>query len=291
MRRPDWRALLRVLGSRQHDPRGQFPAGYAFDSDGGLPTGLDQSLRRRMQTLLEKLGEHVDEAVSRGDAPADGALNVATWCFRSCPRRIVPHVVTAVADLDGMRAHPLHGPGPGRRRLLLQGLGRIAWTGKEVRDALDALFATDQARWGVDHVAAAFFLLSRTDHGPAMLTQDRTHGLVIRVCEMIAEDLDRRPALLERGGLSIFNYGPGLIGGLLRRRLVDPYALIAGQSGDADRMLAAIEQLQASIADRLGVLPPRLSKLHAELGELRRLVEGAQSEGDGDLLLRLIDTD
>jgi hypothetical protein len=289
MRRPDWRALARLLRSKQRDPRGRFPTGYALDSDGGFPTGLGQALRRRMQTLLEKLGEDVDRAVAGGEPPADGALNVATWCFRSCPRRIVPNVVEAVARLDAAPAHPLHGHG--RKRLLLQGLGRIAWTRGEVRDAFDALFMTDTAKWGVDHVAAAFFLLSRTDHGPAVLSEDRAHRLAIRICELIEGDLDERPELLERGGLSIFNYGPGLVAGLLRQRLIDPYVLVAGQSRDADRMLVAIERVQGSIDPGRRSSLPRLRKLHAELGEIRRLLEGAEAEGAGDLLLRLINPD
>lgn len=118
-------------------------------------------------------------------------------------------------------------------------------------------------------MACAAFLLSRTDNAPLLL--DR--GAV----EFIAKVAERK--IREAVGQEFsarYSYRPYLLVGLLRWRLKDPWALVAGKDPLADRLLDATKELVKSLKRRM-VRDPRLVGHHQVLTQVCEELEGQGS--------------
>ncbi|MFC3119531.1 hypothetical protein ACFOHS_19875 [Jhaorihella thermophila] len=93
-------------------------------------------------------------------------------------------------------------------------------------------------------MACAAFLLSRTDTAPMLLTRDEVEHLAkiaeAKVHEAVGRDFTTR-----------YSYGPYLLVGLLRWRLKEPWALVAGRDETADRLLAATQRLADDLAGKV----------------------------------------
>lgn len=243
---PDWRRLADMLSARTDGT-------YAISSDGELPAGLPVEA----PALLAWAEEAAQDALrvqlrsGRGD---NHPLRFLTWTFRRCPEWVVGEMLAALRA--GYRAHPFC-QNPSARTLLLQGIGRTAVSDRQQRAALDLLLATPPQDWNKDHMACAAFLLSRTDSAPRLL--DR------RAVEAIAQVAETRIlAAVGRDFTARYAYAPFLLVGLLRWRLHEPRALVAGGDEVADRLLAATRALAVDLEGR--------ARADTRLARFRRLL-------------------
>jgi hypothetical protein len=256
-RRVDWDSLAARLSSR---PEGR----YCISSDGKLPDAVPGEARAQLTRLTERAIAELEEQIAGRAAPDTGPLKFLTWQFRLCPASVADNLIAALEGdtaVSRLFSHPSHW------KLALQGLGRIAGSAAQERAALGALLGRTPARWTWQReTACAAFLLSRSDSAPTFLARCDVEALVARV---VAEFRDNRGT-----EYTTFFYAPFLLVGLLRWRLVDRHALVAGRDPAADRLDDAIN---ATLPDlrRVAARRPVLSKY-------LKILEDAQDELRGE---------
>lgn len=155
----------------------------------------------------------------------------------------------------------------GNRRLIYQGLGRILSDKKAIRRVLDHLFAIPAGDWNsMNNVACAAFLLSRTDEAPLGLNRSEVDALA-----GIGDRTLRRGLQLRQ--YNTLHYPPFLFVGLLRWRLVDNWALVAGTDPAADRMLKSVDYALPLLEKQLQE-KPNLRRLYKALKDVRDELRG-----------------
>ncbi|SHF37241.1 hypothetical protein SAMN05444279_13210 [Ruegeria intermedia] len=253
---PDWNLLASELSNRREDR-------YAVSSDGDLPDDLPDEGQRLLDQATELADADVRARLDGGGSRDNHSLKFLTWLFARCPDWVVP------AMLDALEA------GYGRhvfladhrsRALLLQGVGRTARDERDQRRAFDHLFGLPEDGWNKNQMACAAFLLSRTDTAPMLLTRDEVERLAAiaeaKVHEAVGNDFTAR-----------YSYGPYLLVGLLRWRLKEPWALVAGRDETADRLLAATQRLADDLAGRVDG-KPHLDRYLTVLNDVCKELEG-----------------
>ena len=129
----------------------------------------------------------------------------------------------------------------------------------------------------MNHVACAAFLLSRTDEAPQILDRAEVNNLAKIGSRTLRESI-------RRGQYNTLHYPPFLLVGLLRWRLVDNWALVAGTDPAADTMLEAVEYALPSLERQLRNRP-NMRRLFKALSDVKEELKG---EGrNPDLLLEL----
>lgn len=271
----NWTDLKDAFGRRAWGEHNEIH-GYAVDSDGNLPSQVSGEARKWLDRALGLATEHIDSSVRAKSRPPEHALNFLTWCFRACPRTIVHHLLDAIEDdVTGHKRHPLRGPG--QSRLWFHGLGRSAEDPADVRRAFDLLFAYGDDAWNSNHRACASFLLSRSEHGPEILTENEVSRLVSLAIRSLKANFPASPEQTLR-------YTPGMIAGLLRRRHLLRNTLLAGED-DLGTVAAAEVGKTIEKVDRLEL---RIrNKYKPLLEDLKKYLEGG--EGRPDLLFALLD--
>jgi len=114
--------------------------------------------------------------------------------------------------------------------------------------------------------------LSRTDDAPNVLRRSE----VERVGVIVSRQLT---AAVGSDYTASFIYAPILLVGLLRWRLVDPWALVAGRDPTADKMLEGLDAVIADLAVQ-SVRIPRLAKHHELLVQSRQELKGEGANSD-----------
>ncbi len=256
-RRVDWDSLAARLSSR---PEGR----YCISSDGELPDAIPEPARAHLTRLTERAVAELEEQVAGRSAPDTGPLKFLTWQFRRCPPSVADRLIAALEGdgaVERLLSHPSHW------KLALQGLGRIAGSAAQEQAALGALLGRRPERWNWQReTACAAFLLSRSDTAPTFLARSDVEALVARVVAEFRANLGTE--------YTTFYYAPFLLVGLLRWRLVDRYALIAGRDPAADRLDEAI-----------GATLPDLRRAAARKPALRKylkILEDARDELRGE---------
>ncbi|UWQ23119.1 hypothetical protein [Jannaschia sp. W003] len=232
-----------------------------ISSDGALPEDLDPTIRKAFETLSQEAAAAVERRLDGRDrVRSNDALLFLTWQFRRCPQDLVPELIRALRTGSGR--HPFHWTGANAAGLW-QGIGRCATEEADHRAAFDLLLACADDDWKKNHLACAAFLLSRTDAATLL-----GEGEVARIGHLVAA---RMEALTRDGDFGArFMYLPFLFVGLLRCRLADPWALVAGQDRTADRLLAAAEAARRAMegpdgmADRRRLLAESCDELRGE---------------------------
>lgn len=241
-RRPSWEDAQSRL-SVKVDGR------HAVGSDGALPTDLDSHVVRTFDALTEEAVEAVARRLDGRDRErSNEALKFLTWQFRRCPQTIVPELVSALRA--GRGRHPFYWIG-GNAAGLWQGIGRTATDPADQRAAFDLLRELPNRDWKKDQIACAAFLLSRTDSAPRLLRPEEME----RIGRLVATRIEDR--VQEKDFGPRFMYLPFLFVGLLRCRLEDPWALVAGQDEVADRLLSAAEAACAAMERQVGMAARR----------------------------------
>ncbi len=262
----DWKALAKLAASR---PNGK----YAISSDGDVPSGLSLSDEAMLNQMIDLAVRKIHDCVGSRPAPKNKALNFLTWMFRRYPSSLVAPMIDALDPDDDTPQFFRHQS----RTLVYQGLGRIARTPDEVRQIFDHLFSIRPDLWKKDQTACAAFLLSRTDDAPTVLLRSEVERIGLIVSRQLS-------AAVGGGYTASFIYTPILLVGLLRRRLVDPWALVAGRDPTANTMLQGLDAVIADLAIQ-AIRIPRLAKHYDLLVQSRQELNG--EGGNSDLLMDL----
>lgn len=121
-------------------------------------------------------------------------------------------------------------------------------------------------------MACAAFMLSRTDSAPLLLDREAVNFIARvaenKIREAVGQEFSAR-----------YSYGPYLLVGLLRWRLKDPWALVAGKDPLADRLLEATKELVKSLKRRMA-RDARLVSHHQVLTQVCEELEGKGSNPD-----------
>lgn len=262
---PNWDRLTGYLSSR---PGGK----YAINSDGELPEGVRLDEEATLKQLIARALEEFETRLENGPYNDNQALKFLTWTFRMCPGEVVPPMLAALEQQN----HPIR-VNSAWKTLVLQGLGRVASAPNDIQAAFRAAMNESDDDWRIHHIASVGFLLSRTDVAPRCLDI----ADVERLSTIVSDRLSR-----ELGGeyKQKFMYLPILLVGLLRWRLVDPWALVIGQDAMADRMAEPLDAIISDMKNRIASgenLTSRLEGLQATREAL------AGSENPGTLLADL----
>lgn len=268
---PDWKALADTIAKTARDwPSG--PSEYAVDSDGALPVEIeaDPDITRLLTLRCWEAASTVfRHARERNEVPDNDRLRFLTWTFRMCPGPVVDEVIAAIRA----SRHPFNRRGAATS--LHHALGRVAEKGrlKEAADILRAFPALHE--WKEYHVACAAFLLSRNDE----IFNHLTRGDVDRMAEVVEASLIR-PDLRRRQ----LTYTSTLLGGLLRWRTKEQFALVPGEDDWGDRLHGALDA-----ALERGRVAGLSDGLLVTLEDLRGQLEGRG--GRPDILAALIMAD
>lgn len=269
---PDWNALAAKLAMR--------PAGhYCISSDGELPPEvgkgdierLDRLTERALETTRRRLRrDHQDEAVG------NDALKFLTWQFRRCPAEVAEWLIDCIQQ--SARPHPFtrhHASW----KLIYQGLGRIIGDEAHEKRAFALLLSSGIENWVWERETACMaFLLSRSATAPLLLDRGNVERLVQRT---IADFRMNHGTQYTR-----FHYAPFLMAGLLRWRLKEPMALVAGIDPLAADLLNILDETENDLND-VDDPEPRLARRRDKyLPILRDLRAELVGEGSNpDLLL------
>ena len=198
------------------------------------------------------------------------SLRFLTWQFRRCPAEVSSWLIEAW-DRE-VRGHPIFTQGP-HWKLAYQGLGRVAGNQNFELQAIHKLLGKkiDTWKWQKETATMAF-LLSRSDTAPKLLTRTDVDRVAKRVLREFEENL--------RSTYTRFQYAPMLLVGLLRWRIVEPFALVEGQDPLADALVRAVEKTIADLGHRDRVRPL------AKYGRiLQQVLEELRGEGSNPELL------
>lgn len=258
--RPDWKTLANAISSPQ--------AGvYCISSDGEIPHGIDAATVAALEHCTDQA---MRDAFDRSVRDRRDALKFLTWQFRRCPEALVEPLLALWRNPN---AGALPSPPPARV-LQYQAVGRIVRSPALELEALGILLDRPFNDWLVrDETACMAFILSRSETAAARLSRDdleRLSGHAVR-------SLDHCRA--ER--LRYMMYPIRLIGGLLRWREVEPFALVVGD----DPCAAHLDQALERALEALMAAPGPFSERAREACELLR--KALKGQGRPDILASL----
>ncbi|MBB4349324.1 hypothetical protein [Aliirhizobium cellulosilyticum] len=258
----DWGALADRLSAR---PGGK----YAISSDGTIPYTVNHTSVAMLDRLVERALDEVRRGLRGGDVGTQ-SFRFLTWQFRRCPSEASKWLLDAW-DRE-VRGHPIFKLGA-HWKLAYQGLGRIAGSQNVELQAIHKLLrkTVDTWKWQKETAAMAF-LLSRSESAPKLLTRKDVDRIASRVLIEFKENLGST--------YTRFQYAPMLLVGLLRWRIVEPFALVEGQDPVADKLVRAVQKTIADLNHR-----ERVREL-AKYGRiLEQVLEELRGEGSNPELL------
>ncbi|KQZ57382.1 hypothetical protein [Ensifer sp. Root558] len=220
----DWTALANRLSAR---PGGK----YAISSDGAIPSEVDAGSISRLDRLVERALDEVRHGL-KGGGTGTQSFRFLTWQFRRCPAEVSGWLLDAW-DKE-VRGHPILTQGA-HWKLAYQGLGRVASNQNIELQAIHKVLGKtiDVWKWQKETAAMAF-LLSRSETAPRLLTRKDVERIAKRVLREFEENLGST--------YTRFQYAPMLLVGLLRWRVVEPFALVEGQDPIADKLARSVEK-------------------------------------------------
>jgi hypothetical protein len=264
---PNWEVLANKLSSRER-------GAYCVSSDGEPPSQTSADELSLLDEIQSRALKHTLARASGVLVEDDNdALRFLTWLFKRCDADVVPEMLAALEAPVGGHPFVFH---HANRRLIYQGLGRILSDKGSIRKVFNHLMAIPAGQWNsMNHVACAAFLLSRADEAPQTLDRSEVDKLAKIGATTLRESI--------RGGqYNTLHYPPFLLVGLLRWRVVDNWALVAGIDSVADDMLDAVEYA-LPVLERQSRDRANLRRLYRALSDVREELKG---EGrNPDLLL------
>jgi hypothetical protein len=204
-----------------------------------LPPGLDEETVGLFEDTIAELAEDLMRRRRRGQAPTNNdALRCLTWCFARCPPAVTHELATAVHLHDQGKSHPWLQQTQAVV-VVFQGLGRAAIESALLEEMIPRLAVGPPIAYRAGALAA---MLSRPAATPAVLAKLGVPGLAAR----LADVLD----LIHQGR----NFGVHLkyallaVGGLMRVRTLEPWALVADYSPPADRLARRLDDISLWLA-------------------------------------------
>lgn len=240
-RRGSLHALADALG-RPHSQPGPDGAWsmrfYPVGTDGSLPPELDVQTVRLFRDTLASIADDLMQRRRRGQAPANNdALRCLTWCFAACPPAIVQELAAVVRLHEQGRSHPWLRQTMGVV-VVFQGLGRVATDPTLLREMIPRLADGSTRR---DRLGAVAAMLSRPSATPSVIHESDGPSMR-RLATQLGDTLAALRAE-HKFGVQL-KYALLAVGGLLRVRQLEPWALVADHSPPAARLA---EQLDAII--------------------------------------------
>ncbi|UWQ48985.1 hypothetical protein K3720_13790 [Leisingera caerulea] len=274
----DWQVLARKAAARPFQE-------YCVSSDGDVPSGVPVSavsqLDATTRAAVEATSARLREAESK--SRDNSALQFLTWQFRRCPDEVSEWLTACIEDHAGMvGTHPFiwH---QNNWVLIYQGVARTAQDTEIEERVLRAILRRDSGSWNYRAESACVsLLLSRSVTAPLLLTREDV------------EIIGRRAILEFKEALGSpytrFNYAPFLVGGLIRWRLKEPRALLAGRDPLADSLVAAIAKAHEDLSTRSHVDAAFKKKREKYVPILKGLLDYLEGEsGNPNLLLDIYD--
>ncbi|NDR58628.1 hypothetical protein [Aliiruegeria sabulilitoris] len=256
----DWEVLADKASAR-------FEGAYSVDSDGAIPDSVDLDGRRAYENAMIAASAEVKQRIEIRRSPDNKPLRYLTWQFKGCPTDIVDEMMDALDDPNHVFRRP------GFPTLGLQGIGRAAQTPAQFRRAFGFLCRLQPHKWNKNHVACAAFILSRNDEAPTQLRRTEVDTMA-----EVAERFLREA--IQTGIGTRFIYAPFLLVGLIRYRLKEPHALVAGKDPVATRLAEAAEDVAEHFDTGLPLHQQRYLKV------VRQMIDELRGEGSNpDLLL------
>ncbi|WP_426122797.1 hypothetical protein [Pararhizobium sp. PWRC1-1] len=228
----DWTSLANRLSAR---PGGK----YAISSDGAIPPEVGATAIAQLDQLVERAVDEVRRGL-KGQDVGTQSFRFLTWQFRRCPVEVSGWLMEAW-DKE-VRGHPIFTHGS-HWKLAYQGLGRVASNRNLELQAIHKVLGKtiDTWKWQKETAAMAF-LLSRSETAPKLLSRKDVERIAKRVLREFEENLGST--------YTKFQYAPMLLVGLLRWRVVEPFALVEGQDPTADKLVKAVEKTIADLRHR-----------------------------------------
>ncbi len=264
-RQVDWESLRSALSARPHGR-------YCISSDGELPSSISPNDVMRLDRLTERAMKDVHARLAGNGTDTNDSLNFMTWQFRRCPTEVAGWLLDSWLARSRNQPHPFvdhHF----NWTLMYQGAGRVAATQEYQRVAVERLFLRNVEDWSyVQESACMSFLLSRSDEAPMFLQRDQVDRIATRVVLEFRDQLG--------GTYTKFHYAPMLLVGLLRWRLNEPYALVAGRDSVATELADVVDRAIKDIQRRRRELPNRIERTLKILQETKEELAGRGTNPD-----------
>lgn len=284
--RPDVLASLVTAVRSSSSPNPRHPLDrlgpvYAVSTDGHLPAGLDPRTRERFFAVVDQVSDLLFGVNGCAGVPLKNnhALLFLTWIFAACPERVRNAVVEAFfAGLRGGRSHRILTP-PASKIVVVHGLGRVVADAEGVSKVLPRLCSLLPRK---DVIPALSSILSRLVSAPEILARQDIAELGRNLTEMLR--YQRVNGSFGRD----FKYTLLLVGGMLRVREIDPWALVASDSSVA-RPIG--EELQASLKSLIAAkeIVPAAEKKIELINSIIKYIN--TNKGRADLLISIDEID
>lgn len=261
-----------------------FKPARLLDFDGEPPDALEPILAVALDRALALVSSVCVSAVtSRRPLPDNSLLLAATWSFGRCPLELQDEIFKAAqAHLDA-RGHVFL-ENRSASTVILHGLGRIIKEEKRLERSIDLLLRHQPSKGNVP--AALASLLSRPIATPEVLTEERVAKATTFVVALLA-DLRQN----QRFGANL-NYALQIVGGILRSRQQNPYALLLGTSREAEAIHQQLSRLKPlmerratgnrQIRAKLVIIENLMEMLSGSGGDSHILINIESLEADGD---------
>ena len=262
----------------------QFKYFQPIDFDGAVPEDAEPEAVAKLDRVLSDVSNRIiSDSASRRPPQTNKPLILATWAFGRCPTPLQDEMLKAYrARLSG-RQHPLLVPVQSEK-VLVYGLGRSVTEPKRVAVLLDLLVPNLSRPFCL---AALSSILSRTATAPQALTDQHTKAIAEGVISILASLLAQRKLALN------LKYALLVIGGLLRIREIQPYALLTSRSALAVRLSHPMKEIHDILmkyprsftksAEKAKIVAELLAMLEGVGGDVGVLVETeALDEDDSD---------
>lgn len=246
----------------------------AIGTDGDYPEKLGPEQVEPFQSVLDRCIQEIQAALAR-NAPADqAALRLVTWTFTRCPDPIQDAIVAALEARIVGKPHPLQGSS-GNQTVLIQGAGRAVAGTARLRRLLHALIASQTNN---NTLSALAMVLTRRVEAPHALSNNTVKDIL----ELVSEELKD---LTEKGSFKTrFKNALSAAAGLFRYRVVEPYALLAGQDPLAD----TLDRILSNVVQRLERYS-RTRLIEERLVLLESIREFLAGQGDANILALIED--
>jgi hypothetical protein len=221
-----------------------FPVVYeyfhALDFDGVPPDDAEPEAVARLDRALKETSDRIlSDCFRKVPIQSNKLLILATWAHGRCPKPLQDEMLNAFAARLAGRRHPLLAP-PQSEKVLVYGLGRSVSDPERMVALFDLI---------VPHLSRPFCLaalssiLSRTIIAPTVLTDRRVNLIADATASILTSLLAQRTLALN------LKYALLVVGGLLRIRETDPYALLTARSDVAAKLARPLEGIH-DVLDR-----------------------------------------
>ncbi|WP_417477899.1 hypothetical protein [Maricaulis sp.] len=245
----------------------------AISTDGELPRNLPPAWEEALISTREALAEDLLGPLRRDESPATNReLLALTWMFTLCPDDVQDVVLDAYQAAERGEDHPLLGF-RGISTVLQQGAGRTVSSPERVKRLLGLI--RGRAEWNSHTRGSLSFLLSRRANAPDALDFVVVRDLALRLNQHL------HTLNAERSFETDFKYTIMSIVGLLRYREIEPFALVAGKSAEADAIYATLERTRKVMEPSISLIRQGDRKLQVVISILEML---AGDGGDPDIL-------